>query len=1713
MRRALLLLTLLFVPLYAKQVELPQLMASAQPIKPTAESRQISLANHMQNPDLFPKVNLATGEYVEEAIDLVIAGAEPISLRRFYHHMSSLEERWGNWRINPESRLVANFEWKDSKRFASVGGPEGAITCMERHTRGARLPDLVRQYTNPRRSIFSYEMHPNASYTNASSGGLGASSNPKNSFIYYWRDKDKDKFRWRGAITNGTGGVRFFGSAEHKWHCKRKVELYPRRLFNIQCSPAWWIPYDIPINKEVLPNGNRICYGHQRWRFFENWPQPLALNKITVYNRDESKILGQLHIKYHYYEWEQKVAMGAPKGRMMYFKDKIRDTAAFTVIGSDGRTATFQHNRRGGFHAPVVLLSATTPTETTKYNYKPGGILECVDKGKGHLFKTEYDPKTGKIAAQYAPVGPNGKLEAIARFRYHKDSTVVTDGVGNKTTTYFNSKKQTIAVQKADCVERKKWSDRGWLLEECIENKQGLLLVGRRYEYDERGNVLVEERFSAEHSDRKERTYSDCDFNLLLSEKGSSGKETFYNYKAGTNLVLEKRESTPEGLCRRTRYCYDDCAICIKKEVDDGQDFSYKRIIYITPKAEMPCFGLPEEVVEKTVGPEGTEQQLTRVIYGYHPSGKIVSEAHYDANDEHLYTLKNQYDSKERLVSTTDALGNKTTFTYDAHANMLSKKEATRYQEWNYDLANRMIEHRDQLQDGTFLVEKFAYDQASQLISKTDVFGFTTTYSYDALGRISAIHHPDGAVEHREYDPLGNLICETDGAGYQTKRTFDFRSNPLQITYADGSTESFTYRSDGALLWHRDKNGSTTHYTYDGFGRVIASEVGGIQTSATYSAFSKLSETDALGVVTHYDYDFAGRPIKKECQEDVVIYGYDALGRRTFEREGETITLARFDLKNRLTEVRKEILCQKSCYCQGYAYDAADNQTEVITCAGTTYTEYNAQNKPISTTDPEGNVTTMSYSYGGGFRKTTTNSKGVQNVELYDCRGRLATSLVQDDQGLNLQKRERFYDGVGNQTHAIEHIYHEGNFKDTVENRWNYGPCGQLLELVESGTKTTRYLYDQAGRRVKTIKPDGSEVCREYDGFGRLSRYVAEAVDYHYTYNQKHQIVEVKDCINKSATRRTYDAYGNVAQEQLASGVVISRTYDPYGRPTTLTLPDDSKIFYTYRGPYLYSVARNGVEHIYGTRNLAGKVTEMILPAGVGQTAISYNGCLQWQASSSPSFSSNCTYDCLGDLVCESYVDSLGAQTIEYRYDDLGQLISENRDQYGYDSLYNRICKNQQLYTVNSLNQVTDDGQTQYSYDPCGRVISDGTKSYSYDGLDRLIAVDDGVQRTCYQYDAFNRRIAKDDQLFIWDGKREIGVVCAGKVRELRVLGEGLGAELGASVLLELGGETFVPIHNSRGSLVLLLDLDGVAVESDRYTAFGECLTEGKISPWGFSAKRTDEETGYLYFGRRYYAPDLGRWITPDPLGFSDGSNLYAYVCNSPLVCMDLHGLWSLPNFGQMGRSVYNFGKRSLDRAFDFALPVTYAAFHQPRGTASWKLGALGFIAGAEILTAASPARVGANLVGRQAMRITRSGYSAMKNTRLIVGTEKTTSVAISNKIMPKPAITRTNNVQGWRRGQEINNMTRAGRTPSWPTVRARHWKNRAFYNRNAYSDKNLTRMRRGRAQQRYNRVTKQIETRELHHMPPQRDGGLYDFIEVWPDEHAAIDSFRNMKR
>jgi len=62
-------------------------------------------------------------------------------------------------------------------------------------------------------------------------------------------------------------------------------------------------------------------------------------------------------------------------------------------------------------------------------------------------------------------------------------------------------------------------------------------------------------------------------------------------------------------------------------------------------------------------------------------------------------------------------------------------------------------------------------------------------------------------------------------------------------------------------------------------------------------------------------------------------------------------------------------------------------------------------------------------------------------------------------------------------------------------------------------------------------------------------------------------------------------------------------------------------------------------------------------------------------------------------------------------------------------------------------------------------------------------------------------------------------------------------------------------------------------------------------SPYLFTARRYDSETGLYYYRARYYNPQIGRFMQPDPIGHENGMNVYTYVGNNPSMRRDPHGL------------------------------------------------------------------------------------------------------------------------------------------------------------------------------------------------------------------------------
>ncbi|KZN60841.1 hypothetical protein N478_25895 [Pseudoalteromonas luteoviolacea S4060-1] len=100
-----------------------------------------------------------------------------------------------------------------------------------------------------------------------------------------------------------------------------------------------------------------------------------------------------------------------------------------------------------------------------------------------------------------------------------------------------------------------------------------------------------------------------------------------------------------------------------------------------------------------------------------------------------------------------------------------------------------------------------------------------------------------------------------------------------------------------------------------------------------------------------------------------------------------------------------------------------------------------------------------------------------------------------------------------------------------------------------------------------------------------------------------------------------------------------------------------------------------------------------------------------------------------------------------------------------------------------------------------------------------------------------------------------------------------------------------------------------------------------------------------------------------------------------------------------------------------------------------------------------------------------------------------------------------------WKNSDAIDKPMPDGSAPSWNTVRSRYWKNRATASNGEFSKENIARMRQGKAPIDFNPRIGKFESRELHHVTPQRAGGSnspLNLRELTPDQHGAVDPFRH---
>jgi len=101
---------------------------------------------------------------------------------------------------------------------------------------------------------------------------------------------------------------------------------------------------------------------------------------------------------------------------------------------------------------------------------------------------------------------------------------------------------------------------------------------------------------------------------------------------------------------------------------------------------------------------------------------------------------------------------------------------------------------------------------------------------------------------------------------------------------------------------------------------------------------------------------------------------------------------------------------------------------------------------------------------------------------------------------------------------------------------------------------------------------------------------------------------------------------------------------------------------------------------------------------------------------------------------------------------------------------------------------------------------------------------------------------------------------------------------------------------NANGGTSLRVQAPTGALTAEyEYTLFGRFIRAtgpmATTNPIRFSTKYQDNETGFNYYGYRFYNPVTGRWLSRDPIGERSGRNLYGFVYNNAVNRFDKLGL------------------------------------------------------------------------------------------------------------------------------------------------------------------------------------------------------------------------------
>jgi len=840
-----------------------------------------------------------------------------------------------------------------------------------------------------------------------------------------------------------------------------------------------------------------------------------------------------------------------------------------------------------------------------------------------------------------------------------------------------------------------------------------------------------------------------------------------------------------------------------------------------------------------------------------------------------------QYDSNRRVTRVTRPSGAYTSYTYDSRGNVTEVRQVSKTPGTPADIVTTAV----------YPTTCSNVVTCNKPTSVTNSAGQTTSYTYNAThGGVEWITSPGVAAGtpqlRHSYTQLsvtysnttqtpiwkltGTSQCTSGGGAciggpLEVRATIAYNSQllPSSITTASGdgslsATSTITYDAVGNVLTVDGPlagDGDTTRYRYDAMRQlvgVIGPDPDGSSgtrkpqaVKITYNADGQVISRESGTVNSQNDADWASF-----VQLQNVATVYDGYGRKTSDA---------LKVNNVIQALRQ------------YSYDAVSRpECDTVRMDQTVF---------AALPDSACTVKTGADGYSDRVSKAVYNNAD-QVTKVLEADG---TSGIR---GGARTAMETTYNSDGS-TQGVS---------DGLQNKttYEYDGHGRLAKItyptivvdgVTSPPDFESFTYDSASRVSSYRRRNNTTVSISYDALGRVISRDGRT----YTYDNLNRVTCVSS--NSQMIGYTYDVLGRVLKESQPTceikedSIVVASEYDLAGRRTKLIYPGTG-----FAVNYDYDNAGN----LTAVRENAATSGEGVLASFTYDNYGRRTGM-----SRGNGVTSGYSYDALNRLTGLSHnpTGTDYAQSVSYEYNRGSQIVKRIASNEAYTRPI--PAKVDRSFTMDQQNRIAKIGTVKFTYDANGNLTGDGKSSFgynddnqltsgngatlTYDALGRLYSVTKGVVTTRYIYDG-NNLIAEFDT--------------ANKYLRRYVHGAGVDEPL---VLLEGSGNSDRRwlLADERGSIMGVTDSSGVVIVVNTYTEYGEPgnANQGRFQ---YTGQLWIPEVGIYHYKARAYYPSLGRFLQPDPIGYGDGMNLYAYVGGDPIGRTDPSGTTETPSCGVM---------------------------------------------------------------------------------------------------------------------------------------------------------------------------------------------------------------------